>query len=66
MLSGLNPECVQRSVDDQLALAELATCESVKAMHQELAALYRAQLVCLLAAEVLVDDVAGVAYDRAA
>jgi len=53
MMVDLEPERIERCVADQVRLAALAVCPEVKAMHLDLAALYRAQLGYLLASRQL-------------
>ena len=53
MWNGFDRQQLERWTDDQVRLAALATSDEVHAMHLELAALYRSQLVCLLASDFL-------------
>ncbi|MGP7794778.1 hypothetical protein [Sphingomonas sp. CLY1604] len=53
MNTNLTPERVERWIADQTQLATLATCPEVRAMHLDLASLYRAQLGYLIAAHQL-------------
>lgn len=44
---------LQSQISIQLALAELATVDKIRAMHRDLEKLYRAQLVAVVLAEKL-------------
>ena len=44
---------VQQQIEAQIELAHLATVDDIRAMHRDLEALYRTQLVALLLAERL-------------
>lgn len=53
MHTNLTPDRVERWIADQTQLARLAACPEVRAMHLDLASLYRAQLGYLIAAHHL-------------
>lgn len=66
MQTAFNRDSLQRSVEAQVALAALATNDDVRGMHHELAALYRAQLACVMASELLAPASAEQLFDQAA
>lgn len=66
MMSSLTPQSLERWIDEQEALAVIATCDEVRMMHRELAALYRAQLSCVLAADLLMPSTSEQKLDLAA
>jgi hypothetical protein len=49
-----------------MALAALATDDAVRAMHRDLASLYRSQLACLVTGDTLMATVAMLGLDLAA
>lgn len=53
MNTDLTPQRVAALIEDQEQLAVIATCDGVRAMHHDLATLYRSQLACILAAAAL-------------
>jgi hypothetical protein len=53
MWNGFDRQQLERWVKDQIRLANLATSDEVRSMHLELAALYRSQLVCIAASDLL-------------
>lgn len=66
MDTGLTSEILHRRIEDQMALAALATDDAVRAMHCDLASLYRSQLACLVAGDTLMATVAMLGLDLAA
>lgn len=66
MDTGLTREILDRRIEDQIALAALATDDAVRAMHCDLASLYRSQLACLVAGDTLMATVAMLGLDLAA
>ena len=66
MDTGLTSEILHRRIEDQMALAALATDDAVRAMHCDLASLYRSQLACLVAVDTLMATVAMLGLDLAA
>lgn len=66
MDTGLTSEILHRRIEDQIALAALATDDAVRAMHCDLASLYRSQLACLVAGDTLMATVAMLGLDLAA
>ena len=66
MDTGLTREILHRRIEDQMALAALATDDAVRAMHGDLASLYRSQLACLVAGDTLMATVAMLGLDLAA
>ena len=66
METGLTREILHRRIEDQMALAALATDDAVRAMHRDLASLYRSQLACLVAGDTLMATVAMLGLDLAA
>lgn len=53
MFEAYDVSALQRLVDDQASLARIAVSPDVREMHLELAALYRSQLACAVAANRL-------------
>lgn len=53
MLSSTLAAHLQHQIEAQLELAALATLDKIRAMHEDLEKLYRAQLVAVLLAERL-------------
>ncbi len=49
----LKPSCIEAQIGGHAQLAALATCESVRRMHEELEQFYRTQLIVALAQEHL-------------
>ncbi|MHA0330280.1 hypothetical protein [Sphingomonas melonis] len=66
MQTAFNRDSLQRSIEAQVALAALATNDDVRTMNHELAALYRAQLACVMASELLAPVSAEQLFDQAA
>ncbi|WP_426256523.1 hypothetical protein [Sphingomonas sp. DC2300-3] len=66
MDTGLTREILDRRIEDQMALAALATDDAVRAMHCDLASLYRSQLACLVTGDTLMATVAMLGLDLAA
>lgn len=66
MDTGLTSEILHRRIEDQMALAALATDDAVRAMHCDLASLYRSQLACLVTGDTLMATVAMLGLDLAA
>jgi hypothetical protein len=65
MNTGLTRELLQRRIEDQMALATLATSDAVRAMHRDLTCLYRSQLACLVAGDALTSPVEPLEFDLA-
>lgn len=55
MLSSTLAAHLQHQIEAQLELAALATLDKIRAMHEDLEKLYRAQLVAVLLAERLAE-----------
>jgi hypothetical protein len=67
MLIPWNADQIRGWIEDQAQLAAWAASAEVQAMHNELAALYRSQLACLSASDVLSGcEAAGLALQLAA
>ncbi len=53
MFTDVDTSQIERWIEDQTRLAAFAKADEIRAMHLELAALYRSQLVCILASQQL-------------
>ena len=53
MISQFGSRTIEAHITTEVCLAEIASCDAVRRMHQELELFYRTQLIAALAAERL-------------